>query len=424
MSMRRFRPVASALGLLVSAALAQPVSAQIGEEVRPRAQHDSVDHRAEMERHRAEMMRHQRELERHAREMNEALVRAYRDSTGELRMFYRDGALDSARHRFLYRTSVRTPCARMGIAFDGDETIIVREVMEGSGADEAGVEEGDVIVSVDGERANLRVMAELAESMEAGDRIRLVVRRDGSERTLDVTAREDVCPYRTMLSEEPFRVFCVRSDSTGALATDEECEAGFEFQVGPMRRLEATPWVSVIPDSGGWYRFEGFDGVRGFSDSIFIDLDSVRMMSDALVFQLDSLREMIPFTFHMADSLRMIMPRMRDEMRTFEEDARAHSLMLRSMELGAHALAGARLTPLNEDLAAYFEAERGVLVTDVEDGTPAARAGLLGGDVIVAVNGNDVNDVPDVHRHAARAEGPIELSVMRRGERRTIRLAE
>ena len=83
MTNRRIRPVAIALGLM-SLALAQPLSAQIGDEVRPRAQHDSVDHRAEMERHREEMMRHQRELERHARAMNEALVRAYRDSAGEV----------------------------------------------------------------------------------------------------------------------------------------------------------------------------------------------------------------------------------------------------------------------------------------------------------------------------------------------------
>ena len=66
-----------------------------------------------------------------------------------------------------------------------------------------------------------------------------------------------------------------------------------------------------------------------------------------------------------------------------------------------------------------------MLVTEVEDGSPAARAGLRGGDVIVAVNGNDVDDVDDVRRHAARAEdGPIELGIMRRGERRTIRLSE
>lgn len=415
----RIRPVALALGIL-TLALAGPAGAQIGAEVRPRTQSDSVDHLREMEHHRQEMERHRRELERSSREMHEALVRAYRDSTGEVRMYYRDGALDSAHNRFLYRANLRTSCARMGLAFEGDDTIIVRQVMDGSGADEAGVQVGDIILSVNGDRANGRVMAELAESLEADDRVRLVVRRDGRERTLDVTAREDVCPYRTMLTERPFSVLCMRRDS-GGVATDEDCEHEFTFEMRDLEKMRVPlrMW-SESGDSGTWFRMEGPDGF----DSIFVDLDSVRMMSDAMVFQLDSLRRLIPFTFEMADSLRMLMPELEMRLRESEESMHAHGLMLRSMELGARALAGASITELNEDLAEYFEADRGVLVTEVEEGTPAARAGLRGGDVIIAVNGNDVNELGDVHRHAARAEGPVELTITRRGERRTIRLAE
>lgn len=422
MSMRRFRAAALALGLM-TVALAQPLSAQIGEEVRPRAENDSLDaHRRELERHRAEMERHRVEMERHARAMNEALMRAYRDSAGELRV-YRDGAHDSTRARFLYRTSVRQPCARMGIAFEGTDEIVVREVMPGSGADEAGVRAGDVIVSVNGEPADGRVMAELAEALEAGDRVRLVVRRDGRERNLDVTAREAVCPYRTMISEEPFRMLCMRRDSTG-IATDDECapELTIEMHRGleELHRVMPLRFHAEPGDSGTWFSFRGPEG----GDSFFIDLDSVRMMSDAIVFQLDSLRRLIPYTFHMADSLRLLMPEVELRMRTGDEAMHAHGLMLRSMELGARALAGAHITELNDDLAEYFEADDGVLVTDVEDGTPAARAGLRGGDVIVAVNGADVTGLGDVHRHAAGADGPIELTVLRRGERLTLRLSE
>lgn len=416
----RIRPVAIALGLFVLA-LAQPASAQIGEEVGPDSRRDSLEqHRHELEHHRQEMDRHRVEMERHAREMHEALVRAYRDSTGAVRMYRRDGALDSA--RYLYRTNVGTPCARMGIAFEGDDTIIVRQVMEGSGADEAGVEEGDIILSVNGERANGRTMAELGESLEAGDRVRLVVRRDGRERNLDVTAREDVCPYRTMLSEQPFRTLCLTRDSAGELTRDDDCKGEFTFDMRGMEELrQGMPlrFYAQQGDSGTWFRMAGPEGF----DSIFIDLDSVRMMSDAIVFQLDSLRELMPLRFEM-DSLRMLMPRIEMEMRANEEALHAHGLMLRSMELGARALAGANITELNDDLAEYFQAESGVLVTEVEDGTPAARAGLRGGDVIVAINGSEVDDLGDIHQQAARAEGPVVLTVMRRGERRTIRLAD
>ena len=126
---RTMRPALLALAVLTFAA-AGPASAQIGNEVRPRAQGDSVDHRRELELHRAEMERHRAEMERHARAMNEALIRAYRDSAGSVRAYYRDGAFDSARARYLYRANLQTSCARMGIAFEGDDTIVVRQVMD------------------------------------------------------------------------------------------------------------------------------------------------------------------------------------------------------------------------------------------------------------------------------------------------------
>ncbi|HUF11848.1 MAG TPA: PDZ domain-containing protein [Longimicrobiales bacterium] len=330
--------------------------------------------------------------------------------------------------RFLYRTRMRTPCARMGISFRGDDTIRVHRVLPGSGADEAGVRAGDVIVSVDGERANQRTMAELSENLEAGDRVRLVVRRGDRNQTIDVIAREDVCPYRTMLSHAPWRAMCAKIDST---RTDDlvECEGVTFFDLrheleGMHEHLEAMrhqmPRIyTEHADSGVWLRFRGHEGP---GDSVFIDLDSVRIMSDAVAMHLDSLSGMIPFAFSMADSIAHYFPRIRMELEEGLEGIHAGGLMLRSMELGARALAGAQLTTLNPDLGEYFETDRGVLVTNVEDGTPAARAGLEAGDVIIAVNGTEVDDLRDVRRQAAAAEETIELTILRRGERRTIEL--
>jgi C-terminal processing protease CtpA/Prc len=425
MSKRRFRGAALVLGL-VSLGLAVPAAAQerpLGEET-ARARSDSMHgQHAEIERHREEMERHRAEMERHARAMSEALSRAYRDSTGEMTMYRRDDAFGPD-GRFLYRTRMRTPCARMGIAFSGEDTIRVEEVMPNSGAAEAGVRAGDVILTVNGEPASARTMIELGEEMEPGDRLRLVVRRNGAQQTLDVTAREDICPYRTMLSGAPFRITCLKTDSASAEA-DPECDHEWVFdmreELSQLHQHMPLRMFSEEGDSGVWLRFFGPNGP---GDSLFIDLDSVRMMSEAIVLQLDSLRQLMPLRFEYADSLRMMMPKIQMELHAADEALNAHGLMLRSMELGARALAGAQITDLNEDLAQYFEADHGVLVTLVEDGTPAARAGLRGGDVIVSVDGHDVSDVGDVRRYAAEADGPIDLSILRAGERRTIRLAD
>ena len=417
MSKRTF--TRAAIALIFAIGLARPAAAQLGEEVRPRSGDTAAPHGHDIEHHRREMERHRREMDAHAREMREALMRAHGDSGRSVYRFSAPG------DRFIYSARLRQPCARMGLAFSGEETITVEEVMAGSGAAEAGVRPGDVIVSIDGERANDRRMAELAAELEPGDRVRLVLRRDGRERTVDVTAREDVCPLRTMLSHEPFSVVCMKRDSAGGAEADEECEHEFVYSLREsfeeMHDRMPLRMFTEHGDSGTWVRFFGPDGPR---DSIFIDLDSVRMMSEVLALQMDSLRRVIPFTLEMADSIRLLMPSIELDMREAAEEMHAHGLMLRSMELGARALAGANLTELNDELAEYFEADEGVLVTRVEDGSPAARAGLRGGDVIIEVNGSDVDDLGDVRRAAAQRSQPLELTVMRRGERRTLRISE
>ena len=64
----------------------------------------------------------------------------------------------------------------------------------------------------------------------------------------------------------------------------------------------------------------------------------------------------------------------------------------------------------------------GVLVLSVEIGSPASRAGLQEGDIIVAFAGHPVSDIDDLHRHLTeeRAGVETELVILRRGERQTL----
>ena len=62
-------------------------------------------------------------------------------------------------------------------------------------------------------------------------------------------------------------------------------------------------------------------------------------------------------------------------------------------------LAGAN-QPIGRRFARHFELSNaaGVRVESVEPGAPAARAGLKPADVIVALNGQPVNGIDDLHR--------------------------
>ena len=59
---------------------------------------------------------------------------------------------------------------------------------------------------------------------------------------------------------------------------------------------------------------------------------------------------------------------------------------------------GLELANLTEDLAPYFSARvgEGVLILAVEEESPAAKAGIKGGDLLLGVNGTAVSDAGDV----------------------------
>jgi serine protease Do len=66
----------------------------------------------------------------------------------------------------------------------------------------------------------------------------------------------------------------------------------------------------------------------------------------------------------------------------------------------------------------------GLLVRDVVDESPAARAGLASGDTIVAVGGQPVRTVDDLYDALqAAGTGTIELNLVRGNEERTVQVA-
>jgi len=78
---------------------------------------------------------------------------------------------------------------------------------------------------------------------------------------------------------------------------------------------------------------------------------------------------------------------------------------------------GIRYHELSGQLAAYFKVDDGVLVSSVDEGSLAAKAGLRAGDVIVKLNGREVGDASDLGSAVARLEAgtPATLTVQRDG---------
>jgi serine protease Do len=82
------------------------------------------------------------------------------------------------------------------------------------------------------------------------------------------------------------------------------------------------------------------------------------------------------------------------------------------------ALSGRRLgvsvDPLTDQLAGYFGATEGLLVTSVTDGSAASRAGLKAGDVITSIDGRPVRSRDDlVHQLRDSTGDEIAIGIVR-----------
>jgi predicted metalloprotease with PDZ domain len=86
---------------------------------------------------------------------------------------------------------------------------------------------------------------------------------------------------------------------------------------------------------------------------------------------------------------------------------------------------GILTTPLTKQLADYLGVSggKGVLVTSVNENSPASKAGLKAGDVITEVNGASVEDSGDFIRELNRKDdGEVTLTVVRDKSQRTIKV--
>ena len=87
---------------------------------------------------------------------------------------------------------------------------------------------------------------------------------------------------------------------------------------------------------------------------------------------------------------------------------------------------GVQIQPVTADIAESLgmKGTEGALVSEPQPDSPAAKAGVLSGDVITAVNGNAVKDARDLAKQiGAMASGStVKLAVWRNGEEKSISL--
>lgn len=82
---------------------------------------------------------------------------------------------------------------------------------------------------------------------------------------------------------------------------------------------------------------------------------------------------------------------------------------------------GVGISPLTKQLAEHFGVDGGVMISEVRENSPAAKAGLKAGDIIVEINGKAVKGEGDLLRAINdKKEGDVTLTIVRDRNRQTI----
>jgi membrane-associated protease RseP (regulator of RpoE activity) len=302
---------------------------------------------------------------------------------------------------------------------------VVMEVVPESPAARAGVQPGDTILRINGLAATDAVMG---SPFEVGDTVVLRIRRDGSDRDVTLVAAERTGSF------EQFTLHALPDSIMRAVAVRVE---RMRQHVDSMR-LPSIVLEQMRGDSVVVLRF-GNDSTHvlrigpGFEGAIHLDSLRRRFMADTARIRIraDSLREHATRMGERFERFSVMAPELEvffrgDTSRIFVR-GRDTTFFMRPGEIvaaGMNAVAGAQLAELNPGLAEYFGTGDGVLVLNARAGTPAARAGLQAGDVIIRAADAPVNSIPELRRAVERARPGTEITlrVLRRGAEVTLQL--
>lgn len=312
------------------------------------------------------------------------------------------------------------------------ETVRISSVVSESPAYRGGLREGDVVVSVAGLAATARWMERAARGVAPGDTLRLRVRRGADERDLTLVAAARPDRIHVVHGLSGGRIFLADSLRLRAQVVLDSIRADVRdvrfFMLGDSL---GAPAQVVIRDAAGDERRlrVGREGAEVLlrdlraaiarqqaSAPVRIEIDAAAAenLRDAIVdiqrIRHEGLRD-APGLFVLRDSARLWVE---------APTARGYGVSMAAWSMG---VAGAEFTPLAPEMRPYFGVDEGLLVIDVGRGTPAAKAGLAEGDVVVEVGGRRTRTVRELAAALARAgDDGLTLQIVRRRERRTIRI--
>jgi membrane-associated protease RseP (regulator of RpoE activity) len=249
--------------------------------------------------------------------------------------------------------------------------LLVNQVTLDSPADRAGLKKGDVILTYNSRSVKTpEQLRDLVRNTAPGRSVALGIWRDGARKSFDVKLGD---------------------------VTDSGDEDAMDAPVPPT-----PPDVPRAPRPPSSTRIErGDDGdVRVWVDGRELTDDEIKSRLKDMKLKLKDLDGDGTWSWNDGPGMHMYtMPSLRGRGRL-----------------------GVRVDELDKDMADALgvTAGKGALVREVIEDTPAQKAGIRAGDVIVKVGTDTVDDTEDLTRALRDRDGKVSIDVLRKGSKRTV----
>ncbi len=295
--------------------------------------------------------------------------------------------------------------------------VMVSSVFPDSPADRAGLRSGDRVLKVNGAPVTFAIMESVGPRIQPGDPYAFTVLRRGELLEIPVTAEKRRDAAEIVVTRMQTQLDTLRKLIGVTLDSLEVSQyAGLPaLEVRPIEQRDGSV-TFVVTTVAGTYEVSDTEIVA--NDVAWADADH---FSTAWV-RPDTVRVAPPIPY--APAPVSATPR---NVRRVETGSRAQaggrvsgegwtiSSSLSPWTEGARRVAGAEMHPVGADLGRYLGVERGLLIVDVTPGTPAARSGLLPGDVVLTADDTRIESLSDLRDVLAIPASTNVLEVHRRG---------
>lgn len=289
----------------------------------------------------------------------------------------------------------------LGIDFPDTGEPRITRVWDGSPADKGGLQVGDVILSVNGSvLANQDDWGGPFETLQIGQPAEMVVQRGDRRVTLTVVpgTQEDA------FGEEVWMVEVTPGHWDSVYVQIMELQEEQAKLKSALREAERTLARVEIQQPLSDEQQQIALALRTQIDSINLALSYsyqlIRVQTDSIAAR----------TLYISPKVEMSAPAQVEVVVPGASETR-------TITIYNDAVAGARFKVLDEEKAAYFHVDGGLLVFEVVENTPAYNAGLREFDVVTEVNGQPVTSIREFRRLIN--SGPVELTYVRKGQKAT-----